>query len=184
MRRNEKEKIIQELTEKLQRAQGIYIADYSGLDVASLTELRRKLASASVEFLVVKNTLARLAAEQAGVPEMNAYLEGPTSFALGYDDAVVPARVLADFIRKHEKPSIRTGLLEGRLLTAEQVAGVATLPSRDQLLAKIAGLAQSPLQGFMSRCQGMLQKLVATLDALRIQKQADEPPREDAGPSE
>lgn len=184
MRRNEKEKIIQELTEKLQRAQGIYISDYSGLDVASLTELRRKLASASVEFLVVKNTLARLAAEQAGVPEMNAYLEGPTSFALGYDDAVVPARVLADFIRTHAKPSIRTGLLEGRLLTAEQVAGVASLPSRDQLLTRIAGLAQSPLQGFVSRCQGILQKLVATLDALRVQKEAGSPPREDAGPSE
>ena len=179
MLRAEKEKIVEELAEKFQRAQGVYLADFAGLDVASITELRRKLRSASVEFLVVKNTLARLAVDQAGVPELKNFLEGPTSLAFGYDDPVVPVRVLADFAKKHERPKIRSGLLEGKVLTAEQIAGVASLPSREELLTKIATLARSPLAGFMSRCQGFLQKLVATVDALRMKRQEEGVTKED-----
>jgi large subunit ribosomal protein L10 len=167
MLRAEKEKIVQELAEKLRRAQGVYLADFTGLDVASITELRRKLRSASVEFRVVKNTLARLAVEQAGVPELRDSLEGPTCLAFGYDDAVAPARVLVDFAKDHERPKIRSGFLEGRVLTLDEVSAVASLPSREQLLSRIVTLAQTPVAGFVSRCRGLLHKCVATVDALR-----------------
>ena len=173
MLRNEKEKVVQELAKKFQRAQGVYLADFTGLDVASITELRRKLRSVSVEFLVVKNTLARLAVDEAGLPELKDSFEGPTSLAFGYDDPIVPVRVLVDFAKGHERPTIRSGLVEGKLLTAEQITHVASLPAREELLAKIATLAQSPLVGFMHRCQRYLQKLVATVDALRVKRQEE-----------
>jgi large subunit ribosomal protein L10 len=167
MLRTEKEKVVQDLVEKFQKAQGVYLADFKGLDVASITELRRKLRNAEVEFLVVKNTLAKLAVDEVGIPELKDFLVGPTSFALGYKDPIEPARVLVQFAREHERPQIRSALLEGQLLTAEQVADVASLPSKEELLAKIASLVQSPLAGFVYRCQGLLQKFVATLDAYR-----------------
>jgi len=175
MLRTEKEKTVQELVEKFQKAQGVYIADYMGLDVESITDLRRKLRSADVEFFVVKNTLAKLAAEQAGIPELQDSFVGPTSLALGYDDPIEPARVLASFAKKHQRPQVRSGLLEGQLLSTEQVAEVAALPSRDELLAKVAMLVQSPLTGFVYRCHGLLQKFVATLDAYRHKRETDEP---------
>ncbi|MFQ6091401.1 MAG: 50S ribosomal protein L10 [bacterium] len=170
MVRAEKEKVVQELAGKFQRAQGVYLADFTGLDVASITELRRRLRSASVEFLVVKNSLARRAVEQAGVLELRDFLVGPTCLAFGYEDPVVPARVLVGFAREHERPKIRSGLLEGRLLTAGEIGAVATLPSREELLAKIVTLTQSPLAGFVSRCRELLRKFVATVDALRAQR--------------
>jgi len=175
MLRAEKEKTVQELVEKFQNAQGVYLADYMGLDVASITDLRRKLRNANVEFFVVKNTLAKLAAEQAGIPELKDSFEGPTSLAFGYDDPIEPARVLVDFARKHKRPQIRSGMLEGQFLSAEQVAEVAALPSRDELLAKVAMLVQSPLTGFVYQCHGLLQKLVATLDAYRMKREEDAP---------
>lgn len=174
MLRVEKEKVVQELVEKLQKAQGVYLADFRGLDVASITELRRKLKSANVEFLVVKNTLAKLAVDEAGIPDLKDSLVGPTSVALGYEDPVEPARVLVQFARKHERPTIRSGLLEGQLLTAEQVTGVASLPSKEELLARVATLAQSPLTGFVYRCQGLLQKLVAILNAYRQKREEED----------
>ncbi|UCE18497.1 MAG: 50S ribosomal protein L10 [Gemmatimonadota bacterium] len=171
MLKAEKERIVQELSDKFQRAQGVYLADFTGLDVASITELRHKLRSASVELRVVKNTLARLAVDEAGVSELKDLFEGPTCLAFGYDDPVVPARLLVDFAKDRELPKIRSGLLEGRVLTADEISEVANLPSKEELLAKIATLARNPLVAFVSRWQGFLQKLVATVDALRIEKE-------------
>lgn len=181
MLRPEKERIVQELTEKFQKAQSVYLADFKGLDVTSIMELRRNLRSESVEFLVVKNTLARLAIDEAGVHELRDFFEGPISVAFGYDDPVTPARILVDFSKKHERPEIRGGLLEGRVLTAEQIKEVASLPSKQELLIKIATLAQSPLAGFVNRCQGLLQKLVATIEALRVKRQNEGVGEEDVG---
>ena len=174
MLRPEKEKCVQELAEKFQKAQGIYLADFTGLDVATITELRRKLRGASVEFKVVKNTLARLAVDQAGVSELKDFLEGPICLAFGYDDPIVPARLLVEFARKHERPEIRSGFLEGRILTLDEISDVAQLPPREQLLAKIAALSQSPLIAFISRWRGFLQKFVATVEALRTEKEKEQ----------
>ena len=101
MLKTEKEKVVQELCDKLQRARGIYLADFTGLDVASITELRQKLRSASVELRVVKNTLARRAVDEAGIPELRDWFDGPICLAFGYDDPIVPARVLFDFVKDH-----------------------------------------------------------------------------------
>ena len=181
MIRTEKEKVVQELTEKFRKAQAVYLADFQGLDVASITELRGQMRSESVEFLVVKNTLTRLALDEAGFQELKAFLEGPISLTFGYDDPVTPARILVDFGKKHERPEIRGGLLEGRFLTAEQVKSVASLPSRHELLSKVATLAQSPLAGFMNRCHGLLQKLTATIEALRVKRQNEKSEEDNVG---
>lgn len=173
MLKAEKEKIVQELIDKFQRAQGIYLADFTGLDVASITELRRKLMSASVELRVVKNTLARLAVEGAGIPELRDSFEGPTCLALGYEDPAVPARLLVDFAKDRNLPKIRSGLLEGKLLSESEISDVANLPSKEELLRKVVTLARNPLVAFVSRWQGFLQKFVATVDALRIEKEKE-----------
>ncbi|MCL6639138.1 MAG: 50S ribosomal protein L10 [Firmicutes bacterium] len=168
--REEKELILQELKEKLGSAKVVVLTDYRGLTVAEVTRLRRRLREAGCEFKVAKNTLASLAARQLGLEGLDPYLEGPVSIAMSAEDPVAPAKVLTEFIRETRKMEIKAGVLEGKVINAEGVRGLADLPPREVLLAKVLGGMQAPLYGFASVLQGTLRSFVYVLEAVRKQR--------------
>lgn len=165
----EKNATVSDLSQKMSQADAIYLADFSGIDVAAVTQLRRTLREAGVEYEVVKNRLAKLAAVDAGI-DLGAHLEGPTAMAFAKDDPIAPAKILQDFIDAGGKLAIKTGYVDGQVLTAEAVGQLARLPSRDELIAKVLGSVQAPLYGFAAVLNGLLRGTVVALAAIRDQK--------------
>ena len=163
----QKQETVTTLVGRLQRAPTVYVTDFTGLNVAKVTELRRRLRAAGVEYVVVKNTLARRALDAAAVPALSEHLAGPTALVLAGRDPVGAAKVLADFAREHEKPAIRVGLVEGKAVSPEQVKRLATLPPKTELLAQLGGAFQAPMAGWVGAMQGLLEMMVGALEALK-----------------
>ena len=169
MKRTEKERLVTELTEKLRGARALYYTDFTGLNVKRMTELRRRLRKAGIEYVVIKNTLALRAVNQSGL--IGETLKGPTGLVVG-KDPVAAAKLLSDFAKENEqKPGVKGGLLEGRKLEAQQFKRLASLPSREQMLADLGAGLQSPLAAFAGAMNGLMYMFVGALDALRTQKQ-------------
>jgi large subunit ribosomal protein L10 len=158
---------VTELTEKLGKATSAIVTDYRGLTVKQLEELRARLRNDGIEYHVVKNTLARRAAEQAGVGEFSSVLIGPVGLALGYGDLSAPARILNEYFRVNRRLPIVAGMVEKRVLDADAVRAVADLPSREVLLSQLAGTLQSPLSSLAGALNSILSNFAATLDAYR-----------------
>ena len=152
MKKDEKKVAIDELHEKFMRAKTAIITGYSGINVEQITELRAKLRAAKVEYRVVKNTLARKAAEGTGLEPLKDHFVGPVGIALGYDDVVAPAKVLSEFSKTQAKLQLKVGVLDGKLLQQADIKSLASLPSLDTLRGKIIGLLQAPA----SRIVGVL----------------------------
>lgn len=180
MPRPEKVRIVNELSEKLSATQSVVFADYRGLNVKEVTELRKKLREAGVEYKVVKNTLARLAAEKAEVGGVDQYMTGPTAIALGMKDPVAPAKILSEFAKTHKNLEIKGGVLQGKAIGLDEVKSLADLPSREVLLAKMLGSMQAPISGFVSVLSGTIRSLVYALDAVRKAKEEGQPAGESA----
>jgi large subunit ribosomal protein L10 len=170
MRIAEKEQVVTSLGQRLESSKCLYVADFTGLDVASMTELRRRLAEAEVELVVVKNTLARRALADSTYQPLVDQLDGPNAFALSRSDGVAAAKILTNFARERDKPRIKAGVIEGRVVSIEQIRRIAELPSREVLLAQLVGSARAPLSGLVYTLSGLLAKFVRTVDALRAQK--------------
>jgi large subunit ribosomal protein L10 len=166
----QKQEMVTDLSAKLRQAPTIYLTDFTGLNVARMTDLRRKLRAAGVEYVVVKNTLALRALSDAQVTGLEPHLEGPTGFVLAGADPVVAAKVLSDFAKEHEKPAIKIGLVEGRTVTAAEVKRLAALPSRKDLLAQMMGTLQAPLAGLAGAMSGMLYMMAGALEALKTKR--------------
>ncbi|MGH7722977.1 MAG: 50S ribosomal protein L10 [Candidatus Dormibacteria bacterium] len=162
-----KHEAVARLTEKLSRATSAVVTDYRGLTVAQLEELRSQLRGQGVDYLVVKNTLARRAAEAAGVAEFSDVLSGPVGLALGYGDLAVPARVLSEYFRSHRRLPSTAALVEGRILDAAEVRVLAELPSREALLSMLAGTLQSPLTQLAGALDSITATFASTLEAYR-----------------
>jgi len=173
MARPEKEAAVQDIAEILENAQSVFVTDFRGLNVEKMQQLRRKCREASVSYRVVKNTLGRIAAKQAGYESMVDYLTGPSAIAYSYDDPSAPARVIRDFAKAEEKPVIRMSIFEGEFYGPEKIAVIAALPTKTELLAKMLGSLNSPVQGFAGSLHGLLRKFVATLDAVRAHKEEE-----------
>ncbi len=171
MARPEKQAIVSDLKAKFQRAKGIVLADYRGLNVKKTTELRRKLREAGVEYKVVKNTLAQRAARDANF-DIDRLLTGPSAMAFGYEDPVAPAKVIVEFARDNKELEIKGGILEGQPVGAESIKALASLPPREVLLARVASGMQAPISGMVQVLVGPLRKLVYVLNAVRTQKEA------------
>lgn len=139
---------VEEITTKFQESQSTIVVDYRGLDVAEVTELRKQLREAGVEFKVYKNTMARRATEKAGLQELDASLVGPTAIAFSNDDVIAPAKVLAGFAKKHDALEIKAGIIEGKVVTVEEVKAIAELPSREGLLSMLLSVLQAPIRNF------------------------------------
>jgi large subunit ribosomal protein L10 len=171
MDRTQKETFVSDLRERLQRAPVVYLTDFTGLDVKSITDLRRSLKDSGAEYLVVKNRLAKLALEGTELPDISEDLVGPTGIVLGYDDVVAPAKALTDFARIHDKkPSFKLGILENAVLQPEQIDRIANLPSREQLYSQLAGALQAPMAMLATALEGKVQEMAGLLDALKEER--------------
>ena len=173
---------VERLTAQLSRATSAIVTDYRGLTVAQLSELRGRLRAESIEYVVVKNTLARRAAQAAGIGQFSSALVGPVGLALGYGDLSAPARILNEYFRVNRRLPIVAGLVEKRVLDAEAVRAVADLPSREVLLAQLAGTLQSPLASLAGALNSILSNFAATLDAYREKLAGGDPPAAAAVP--
>lgn len=171
--REEKVRRVEELRDRLTRARGVVLAEFRGLTVEQQTRLRRELRGAGVEFRVVKNTLARIAARGTGAEALEASLVGPTAMAFGFDDPVAPARELVRAARElRDALAVKAGWVEGRLLGPDEVRQLAELPPREQLLARVAGGLAAPLAGFGGVLAGLLRAFAYAVDQLRRQREA------------
>lgn len=144
MNRTEKEEVIGELHAKMAKARAAIVAEPKGLDVETITALRKKLRDAKVEYRVVKNTLARRAAKGTSVEVVSDKFVGPTALVMSYDDVVAPAKLLAEFMKDRENFAIRGAVVEGKLVDAKGVAALAKLPGLNELRAQILGMITQP----------------------------------------
>lgn len=168
MARQEKVEQVDLLTEKLRAAKVAVLTDYRGLTVTQMQELRTRLREQEVEYRVVKNTLARRAAVEAGHGGFQDLLAGPVAIAFGYGELNAPARVLGEFTRQTRlRLDIVGGLVEGRVMNPEQVRQTADLPSREVLLAQLLGTLQSPVSQLVATIQAPVQQLIGLLEAYR-----------------
>lgn len=139
---------VDEVAEKIKKAQSVIIFDYRGLTVAEATDLRNDLRAANVEYVVIKNLIVRRACEAVGIDaSIQDILKGPSAFAFGYEDAVAPARILKAAIKKYKKCAFKGGIIEGAYTTTSDVDAIADLPSRETLIARLLGSMMSPLSG-------------------------------------
>ena len=170
MARPEKEAVVNEGVEKLTSSKSVVVTDYKGLDVASITELRKQLREAGVEYKVIKNTLARMAAKKAEWDDLTQMFIGPTAIAFGIEDAVSPAKVLVDFAKEHEELEIKGGALDGEVISLEKVKSLADIPPREVLLSQVLAGMKSPINGLVNVLQGNLRGLVQVLNQIKEQK--------------
>ncbi len=172
-RKEQKAEQVDLLTEKLKKAKVALLADYRGLTVTQLQDLRGKLRTGDVEFRVVKNTLARRAADAAGVKELQPELEGPVAIAFGYDDLSAPSKLINDWVRATRlKLDVKGGLVEGRIFSTEQVKQLADMPSRETLLSQLAGTIQSPIAQLAGALQTPLSTLAGALESFQKKLEA------------
>lgn len=143
-----KKQMVTEIAEKLQNSKSTILVDYRGLNVEELTELRKQLREAGVDFKVYKNTMTRRAAEKADLTELNDILTGPTAIAFSDEDVVAPAKVLNNFAKDHEALEIKGGVIEGNIASLEQIKELADLPSYEGLLSMLLSVLQAPVRNF------------------------------------
>src|SRR6202030_2833661 len=172
-KKEQKAEQVDVLTEKLKKAKVAVLTDYRGLRVSQIQDLRSKLRTGDVEYRVVKNTLARRAAEAAGFPQLQDEIKGPIAIAFGYDDLGVPAKLINEFVRATRlKLEVIGGLVEGRVFSPEQVKQLADLPSREVLIAQLLGTLQSPVAQLVGIMQTPVQQLIGVLNAYKDKLEA------------
>jgi large subunit ribosomal protein L10 len=153
MKRSDKEQLVVELREKISSASALYYTDFTGLNVKRMTDLRRKLRAAGVEYVVIKNTLALRAVSESGL--VSSKLKGPTGIVVG-KDALMAAKVLTDFAKANDqKPEVKGGVYEGKEVDAAMVAKLAAIPPRDVLLSMLAGALQAPLGAMLGALEAL-----------------------------
>jgi large subunit ribosomal protein L10 len=168
MKRNEKEQLVTELTTKIKGAKALYYTDFTGLNVKRMTDLRRRLKKAGIEYVVIKNTLALRAVNDSGL--VGTRLKGPTGLIVSRDP-VSAAKLLTDFAKENEqKPTVKGGMLEGVAIDEAQVKKLASMPSREQMLAELGASMQAPMAAFVGALNGLLYMFAGALDALKTQR--------------
>ena len=167
-----KSQVVDEIKEKIGKAQSVVLVDYRGLNVEELTELRSQYRKAGVEYKVYKNTMMRFAFKDSGLEDFNEFLTGPNAVAFGYDDPVQAAKITSEFAKKHEKLEIKAGIVDGKVIDINSVKDLANLPSREVLIAQVLGGFNAPIQGFANVLQGTVRNLVYVLNAIAEQQEA------------
>jgi large subunit ribosomal protein L10 len=186
MHRSDKERVVSQLAERLRSTDTLMVADYRGLTMPEIEELRTRLLEAGARFTVVKNTLTRLAAEEAGTKDVLELIDGPTAIAFleADGDPVAVAKVLSDTARARDVLVIRGGLIEGSLVGDDAIKQLATLPPADVLRAQFVGAVAAPLATVVGLFAAPLRDLVGVLDARIKQLQEQEPEPEAEAPAE
>ena len=152
----QKKQAVAEIVEKFKTAQAGVIVDYRGLTVEEDTNLRKKLREAGVDYKVVKNTLARFAANEVGLEGICEQLNGPTSIAISTDDPVAPAKIISDFAKDNDCLKIKAGFLDGNVISLDEINTLASTPSKDVLIAKIMGSLNSPISALARTLQALV----------------------------
>ncbi|MBU8871810.1 MAG: 50S ribosomal protein L10 [Gemmatimonadales bacterium] len=170
MARPDKIAEVEMITQKLQAAQSLVLADYSGLTVEKMTFFRQQCRANKVECRVVKNRLAKIAADNAGVEVIKDLLRGPIAIMFGPESQVDPAKIVAEFAKKNEAMEIRGGMVDGAYLDADQVMALSKVPTRDELIAKMMGSINSSVTGVVMVMNGVVAGLARAIDAVAKQK--------------
>ena len=172
MRIEEKQKIAEDLRDRLSKSAIIVLTDYKGLDVAAMNDLRRRLRAEEIEYQVVKNTLLIRAAEDNDIALIKDYFKGPSAIALSYDDPIAPAKVLSEFAKENKKLEIKAGVMNGQVLDAKAIKALAKLPSREVLLGQLLSALNAIPTSFVRTIAEVPRSLVSVLAAIRDQKEA------------
>lgn len=172
MLRNEKDAVIAEVQQLLTDTENMFVSDYRGLTVEELAELRGKLRQSGASFKIVKNTLGGIAADRAGRETVKEFLNGPTAVTFCGEDLVGAAKALSDFAKTHPNLEVRGGLLDASLIDPDGVKVLASLPSRDVLIAQVVGTMAAPMTGLVTVLQGTISGFVRALDQVAQQRVA------------
>jgi large subunit ribosomal protein L10 len=172
LNKTSKEQLVTELAERLASAKATFLADYRGLTVDQVNDLRGKLRAAGVDYRVVKNTLLKLAIKDTNSACIESMLSGPTAIAIADADPVAPAKVLSDYAKANDKFELKGGSLEGTLLSLADIKALSDLPSREVLLAKMLGSINAPVSNFVGVLAAVPRSLVQVLAAIQDQKAA------------
>jgi large subunit ribosomal protein L10 len=173
MNRSEKEQIVEEVQAKVVRAKSMFFADFTGITVEQVNELRREFRKSNIGYSVVKNTLARKALESAGgYDKVLDRLEMPTAIAFGFDDPIAPAKVIKKFSDKNDKLKIKVCIIEGQVFEGKDLALIAKLPSRSELMSGILGCVVAPITGVVGAINAVMRDLVYVVGAIEEKKKA------------
>lgn len=166
-----KKQFVADLKERLDRSKVVILTDYKGLDVGTVTELRRKLREAQVEFQVIKNTMLRRASEGTPVEPIIEHFKGPSAIAVSYDDPVTVAKILSDFAKTNDKLEIKMGVMSGKLMDAAMIKSLATLPSREVLLATVLSTMNAVPTSLVRALSDVPRRMLNVLQAIKDQKE-------------
>jgi large subunit ribosomal protein L10 len=165
LNRKEKEQIVSDLCKKIEGYKAVVLTHYRGLNVEQMNHLRKRLREEKVSYQVIKNTLMRLASKGTDFEKLNDYFEGPTAIAISYGDPILLAKVLSEFIKTQPSLEIKVGLIEGRVAPPEEVKALATMPSREVLLAQILGGIQMSGGQVVGAILNILQQMLGVIQA-------------------
>lgn len=170
-----KEKKIEELNDLFSRAKSAVLADYQKIPAEQMTEMRAYMRERSLDFRIIKNTLAQRASKNTPFEVLEGDFKGPVSMLLGFDDVVAPAKALSDYAKTgvEKSPVVLCGLVEGKQISPAEVKALSNLPSREVLLAQMLSTFQGPTTNFVGVFSSLLRKLVGTLDAIKDKKAQD-----------
>ena len=172
MKIEDKKKIVEDLKEKFATTKVVIVTDYKGLNVAQMTELRRNLSEANVEFQVVKNTLLTRASKDTDAELLADVFKGPSGIALSFDDPVAPAKVLTQFAKDNQKLEIKAGVMNGKRMNLDAITALSKLPSREELLAQVLSTMNAVPAGFVRALADVPRRMANVLNAIKDQKEA------------
>ncbi|MDO4178714.1 MAG: 50S ribosomal protein L10 [Phascolarctobacterium sp.] len=170
--RPEKVAKIAEIKELITNSKATVLVDFCGLTVAQDTKFRVEMRKAGIKYIVVKNTLLRIAAQEAGIEGLEPSLEKNTAIAISPEDPVAVAKIICDFAKTNKELKVKVGILDGKVISAEEVKALAALPPKEVLVAKLLGSMNAPIAGFVNVLQGSIRKVVYAIDAVRKAKES------------
>lgn len=169
-----KEQVVNWLEERLRKSKAIVFSDFHGLTASEMVELRREFRKHGLEYRVVQNTLARLAAERVGIRETDQYLRGPTGLCISYDDPALAFKISQALTKKFERYKIKGGVMEGVVVSAQEAEQLASLPGRQELLAMVVNTLQAPIQQLVGVLNAVLRDFVSVLDEVRKKREGEQ----------
>jgi large subunit ribosomal protein L10 len=174
MHKKTKAALVEDLRKKLTSAQSIFLTDFTGINVKDISELRKSFRESSVEYLVAKNTLIKRAVADTPLDQLEPYLVGPTALVLTEDDGINAAKIITRFAKEHEMFSVKAGMMSEKVVDPGQVKSIASLPSREVILARLLGILNSPITGLVCILNGTVSRAVRVLSRVAETKQSQE----------
>ena len=161
------------LTEKFKSMKGMIMTEYHGLSVSQISDLRNQLRKSGCEYLVVKNTISKIALKEIGMESANEYFDGPTAIVIEGEDPVSPAKIVSEFAKKNEKFVIKAGILDGKVIELNEIKALASLPTKEVLIGKMLGSMNAPISNFVGVLSATIRSMLYVLNAIKDKQQAN-----------